>query len=465
MKKRRTPGSSALPSANGCPSSPSSPGTPALPSAQPSLSQPLLLPRDHPGPGHQERLDLELLLGEVEGEREREQERETAILDDGESSPLRPTERSCCSRTFSPGPQSPCSPLLTCATNGHCLDRREAAGSKGPVPKHHTLPVSRTSPPPLLEPCLSHPDLLWDRGRCLHRSCSQTPSRPHYSYPAQGMGPPLSHHPHPHPHPHALTLPVSPRGYCPGEVCSLYHYPTHTHAHSHATPPPPRALHQSLPPSPYHELRFSTTGPGASTSCPCPDCARLRRDEPTLLRLGQSESHHPWTRETAGGFGYRREAHPVWDREADSPWEREQEAEFWRRHSAMATYRHCHSPQARDLPPCLQDGQQSATVPSGVPSPFPSPHSSSSGYHTPQAVCPCSPVLHSMPPNRESHGYSSGGQSRTASPLPATPSPQRADQPEGRLSQAQRPTAGANRVGQQSQTPGETLSTLPQASI
>ncbi|XP_062400968.1 tensin-2-like [Sardina pilchardus] len=475
VKKRRGPGCSALPSANGCPSGPDSP---ALPTAQ--HSQPR--PPDHrgtpsptpPGPAHQERLDLELLLGEVEGEREREhgreRERETAILDDGESSPLRPTEHPpsssspapCCSRAYSPGPRSPCGlPPAACGTNGHFLDRRDAA-SKGPAPKHHTLPVSRTSPPPLLEPCLSHPDLLWDRGRCLHRSCSQMPSRQHYSYPAQGMGGPLSlsphhphshPHPHPHPHPHAHTLPSSPRSYCPAEVCSLYHYAPHSHGHAPA-PPPPRALHQSLPPSPYHELRFSTT---ASPSCPCPDCARLRREKPTLLRLapGLSEGRHPWARE-APGFGYRRDVHPAWDREAESPWEREQEAEFWRRHSAMASYRHCHSPPAaHDLSPSyLQDGQPPpATSPSALPSPFPSPHSSSSGYHTPQAPCPCSPVLHSLPPSRESHGYGSGGQSRTASPLPATPSPQRAGQPEGRLSQALRPTAGASsQAGQQSRT-------------
>ncbi|XP_041945809.1 tensin-2-like isoform X3 [Alosa sapidissima] len=455
VKKRRAPGSSGLPSANGCPSSPESP---ALPTAQ---SQPR--PPDHLGtpsptppgpPAHQERLDLELLLGEVEGERERGRvrERETAILDDGESSPLRPTD-SCCPRTYSPGPRSPCSLPPSCGTNGHYLERRDAA-SKGPAPKHHTLPVSRTSPPPLLEPCLSHPDLLWDRGRCLHRSCSHTPSRQHYSYPAQGIGGPLSlspHHPHPHPHPHAHTLPSSPRSYCPAEVCSLYHYAPHSHGHAPA-PPPPRVLHQPLPPSPYHELRFSTT---ASTACPCPDCACLRREEPTLLRLapGQSEGHHPWGRE-ASGFGYRREGHPVWDREAESPWEREQEAEFWRRHSAMTAYRHCHSPQAHDLPPSyLQEGQPPATSPSGMASPFPSPHSSSSGYHTPQAACPCSPALHSLPPSRESHGYGSGGQSRMASPLPATPSLQRASQPEGRLSQALRPTAGASsQAGQQSRT-------------
>ncbi|XP_031424116.1 tensin-2-like isoform X1 [Clupea harengus] len=448
VKKRRAPGS------NGCPSSPSSPAQPparpqplSLCSTPASSGHPSALtnhlgdfPPPPPTPAHQERLALELLLGEVEGVRERERDRETAILDDGESSPHRPAERSCCSRTYSPRPS--CGPHPSCTTNGHYMDRRDPA-SKGQPPKHHTLPVSRTSPPPLLEPCLSHPDLLWDRGRCLHRSCSQAPSRPHYSYPAQGVGVPLSLSHHPHSHPHAHTLPTSPRSYCPGEVCSLYPYPSHPHA----AVPPPRSLHQSLPPSPYHELRFSTT---ASTSCQCPDCSRLRREEPTLLRLGpgQSESH-PWAREVR--FGYRREGHPVWDREAESLWEREQEAEFWRRHSAMTSYRHCHSPQAHDLPLCLQDAQP--PTPSGMPSPFPSPHSSSSGYHTPQTLCPCSPALHSPPSSRESHGYGSGGQSRTASPLPATPSPQRAGQTEACLNQAQRPTAGTNsQVSQQSKT-------------
>lgn len=310
----------------------------------------------------------------------------------------------------------------------------------------------------------------------MHRSCSQAPSRQHYSYPSQGVGGgvggiPLSlaHHPypHPHPHPHAHTLPASPRSYCPGEVCSLYHYPSHPYPPGAPPPPAPRSLHQSLPPSPYHELRFSTTAHSPSpTSCPCADCARLRRDEPTLLRLGPgpggSSEGRLWGREVGFGFGYRRDGHPAWDREAESAaaaWEREQEAEFWRRHSPMTSYRHCHAtpPQPHhDLPPpCLQDGHPLPPTPPSMPSPFPSPHSSSSGYHTPQTTCPCSPALRSLPPSsRESHGYSSGGQSRNTSPLPATPSLQRAGLPEAPLGQAQR--RGANgHASQQGKTTGE----------
>ncbi|XP_063071484.1 tensin-2-like isoform X2 [Engraulis encrasicolus] len=563
VKKRRAPGSSALPSANGCPSSPhGSPAqAPTQPQAQaqsqaqpqsPSLfptaagqpttpASPLAADPAPPSPQphtptrtQQERLDLERLLGEVEGgqgigrdrDRDRERDRETAILDDGESSPLRaaehpqpccPSSRPCSSSTSTLHQPPPCSsPHLSCPSNnnGHCLDRRSGdlamvgvAAKAAQPPKHHTLPAltSRASspPPPLMEPCLSHPDLLWDRGRCLHRSCSQVPSRPLYSFPGQGLGLPAHHphphahshsHPHSHTHAHAHTLPASPRSYYPGEVCSLYHYPApppphhaHSHPHPHSAGPSPRALHQSLPPSPYHELRFSSTAhpslslssPSSSsisssspTSCPCADCARLRRDDaPTLLRLGpgpgQSSEGHLWGggggREVA--FGYRRDSqghphlhphphpHPVWDREAESAaaaWEREQEIEYWRRHSA-AMYRHCHATPPlphHDMPPpaaCLQDVPLPPTPPGGITSPFPSPHSS--GYHSPQTACPCSPALRSLPhDSRESHGYSSsGGQSRNASPLPATPSPQRASLPEGPLSLAQRPSgAGTN---------------------
>uniref|UniRef100_A0AAY4EH80 Tensin 2b n=1 Tax=Denticeps clupeoides TaxID=299321 RepID=A0AAY4EH80_9TELE len=394
VKKRRAPGS------NGCPNGmkpPAQPPSQAQPqssnrdlgnSLQPSGLQEEKSPKPPPKTCR-ERVELEFRPAR-EKTRSQENDRETAILDDGETSPRRPERHSCCARPYSPRALYDPAYLPSGIYVGSC-DLVSKSNQK-----HRTLPTSRTSPPPMLEPCLSYPDLMWERGRCVHHSCSQTPSR-HLC--PQDIAGPLSH---PH-HPHTLT--ALPRAYCSGEVCPLYH----CSSHSNSQIPPSRSLPQPLPPSPYRELRFISS---PATTCPCPDCARLRRVDPTFHSIQSDQSENfPWAREVA--FGYRREG--------SLHWEREQEQEFWHRHSLK-------SPYTRHPPP---PGTTSMS------SPFPSPHSSSSGYHTPQATCPCSPSPHSPPPSRESNGYASGVHSRTTSPAPPSLSLQRPGVSEEALAQSQ----------------------------
>ncbi|XP_028854940.1 tensin-2 isoform X2 [Denticeps clupeoides] len=409
VKKRRAPGS------NGCPNGmkpPAQPPSQAQPqssnrdlgnSLQPSGLQEEKSPKPPPKTCR-ERVELEFRPAR-EKTRSQENDRETAILDDGETSPRRPERHSCCARPYSPRALYDPAYLPSGIYVGSC-DLVSKSNQK-----HRTLPTSRTSPPPMLEPCLSYPDLMWERGRCVHHSCSQTPSR-HLC--PQDIAGPLSH---PH-HPHTLT--ALPRAYCSGEVCPLYH----CSSHSNSQIPPSRSLPQPLPPSPYRELRFISS---PATTCPCPDCARLRRVDPTFHSIQSDQSENfPWAREVA--FGYRREG--------SLHWEREQEQEFWHRHSLKSPYtRRCHSPQVHDLTPYLPDPPPPGTT--SMSSPFPSPHSSSSGYHTPQATCPCSPSPHSPPPSRESNGYASGVHSRTTSPAPPSLSLQRPGVSEEALAQSQ----------------------------
>uniref|UniRef100_A0A3B1K4S1 Tensin 2b n=1 Tax=Astyanax mexicanus TaxID=7994 RepID=A0A3B1K4S1_ASTMX len=210
---------------------------------------------------------------------------------------------------------------------------------------------------------------------------------------------------------HAHTLPAQTRLFYSGEVCPLFHCSTNSHGHTHI--PPPLPSHQSLPPSPYRELRFSSTG--QPSHCSCRDCAHLP-DDITLhsLRVSQLESL-PWSREA--GFGCRREGPVHWARDGAIE-------SHWRHRTAMSptmpSYGHgpCHSLSIQDPPVYLVDQR-----PDSPSNPYPSPHSS--GYHSPHPPCPCSP-----PQVRDSPGYASMGHSPSSSPLALTPSPKRASLPQ-----------------------------------
>lgn len=317
----------------------------------------------------------------------RQKDRETAILDDGDCSHVR-VEHSCCGRPYS-HPHSYLGPDLS------------KTPSQKLHPKHYTLPCTRTSTLPVCEPCGSQPDFLWDRGHCQNHVCTLSC----YPYPSPET------HTHTRTRPsHAHTLPVQARLFCSGDACPLFHYSALAHNQTHI--PPSQSSHQSLPSSPYHELRFSSTSP---TSCSCRDCSHLREDLSHSLRVSQLESL-PWHREP--GFGYMREGAVHWTRDGDME---SQDPDCCQHRAVMPPmmasfgygHRHCHSISKQDRPVY---GADPRTDPSS--SPYPSPHSS--GYHSPHLPWPCSP-----PHVRDSPGYASMAQSPNSSPLTHTPSPKR----------------------------------------
>lgn len=322
--------------------------------------------------------------GERDNPNVRQKDRETAILDDDDYSRIW-VEHSCCGRPYS-HPYSYVGPDL----------------SKTPPqklhPKHFTLPCTRTSTLPVCEPYGSQPDYLWERGHCQHHICT----RPCYPYPSPET------HIHTRTHSsHAHTLPVHARLFCSGDGCPLFHYSALTHNPTHI--PKPQSSHQSLPSSPYHELRFSSTSP---TSC---SCSHLREDLSQSLRVSQLESV-PWHREPK--LPYRREEALHWAKDGNAE---SQDTDYWQHRGVMSPImssfgfgqRHCHSTSKQDHPVY---GADPRTNPSS--SPYPSPHSS--GYHSPHLPCPCSP-----PRVRDSPGYASMVQSPSSSPLAHTPSPKR----------------------------------------
>lgn len=317
----------------------------------------------------------------------RQKDRETAILDDGDCSHLR-VEHSCCGRPYS-HPYSYLGPDL----------------SKTPPqklhPKHFTLPCTRTTTLPVCEPCGSQSDFLRERGHCQHHMCT----RSCYPYPS------VETHNHTHNRSaHAHTLPVQAHLFSSGDGCPLFHCSALVHNHTHI--PSPQSSHQSLPSSPYHELRFSSTSP---TSCSCRNCLRLREDLSHSLRMSQLESL-PWHREP--GFGYRREGAVHWTRDGNME---SQDTDCWQQRSIIPPlmssfghgHRHCHSVSKHDHPVYGGDPRPDPSL-----SPYSSPHSS--GYHSPHLPWPCSP-----PCVRDSPGYASLAQSPNSSPLANTPSPKR----------------------------------------
>ncbi|XP_035380445.1 tensin-2 isoform X2 [Electrophorus electricus] len=393
VKKRRVP----LSSSNSCPPTiaPST-GTSIQtfqtlsPSSDSGLSSaPSDLLEEPPPPLPSSRPQQEGRERDREKQSVRERERETALLGDGDCSPLR-VERPCCSLPYS-RPQTCCGPDLP-STRPQVLH-----------PKHHTLPCSHTSPLSTRQV-----GLLWERGRC--QPCTHA-VRPLYAYPSQE---PHNHSPLTCPTSHAHTLPTQARLFGSEEPCSLFHFSAHSHSHTHI--PPPLSSHQSLPPSPYCELRFSSTPP---TSCSCRDCSHLREDLALHpLRVNQFEGV-PWPPQE--GFGCRREGPVYWtrDRRIESHCNRAQGPEYWSHRSVMPPktssygHGHCHSASKQDPPVDLSD-----LLPDHPSGPYPSPHSS--GYNSPYAPCPCSPSQ-----ARENPDYASMGQSLNLSPMAFTPSPMR----------------------------------------
>ncbi|XP_034001161.1 tensin-2 isoform X1 [Trematomus bernacchii] len=471
IKKRRGPGSGSLSSTNG--SSPAGGfeedrsdrliaqgSDSALSSHSHHLHQSSVHPerKEEPvrplPPTRQERLELERLLGGIEGNRDGE--RETAILDDGDSLPSERTgtlrlNRSCScrdgyrsQRCAEPG----CDRTLL-MPNGYCLDR--APGTNG----HHGVTPSASpnpaAPPSHMDLCqhysphphqtLPPPDLVWDRQagppHYMHRSCLETPPSRHICpYPSPDLTP--------HSHNHPLHHPLS----APGRLCCREDDYTPYHP-----PPPPHSLHHAHPHHPkpstsptYHDIMLIDGMP--PPGCPCRDCGIRREDSAAYhsLRLDQGDGFH-WDREAElqqrevglrrareaeiprgselhwerdPGLRRGRELSLHWerDREAELLWERDREAEYWHRRATVASY----GPQGHDLPAFTFD-----PLPSGHPA-YPEASrsnahshldlkysSSSSGYQTPRQVCPCSPY---QPSPSESRGYASGYQSESTSPLP-----------------------------------------------
>ncbi|XP_016400736.1 tensin-2-like [Sinocyclocheilus rhinocerous] len=361
--------------------------------------QPLSLSKDASRSSAPPESPFPLLREKREKDEDRERHRETAILDDGDCSPMRPVQ-SCYGHPYS-HTHSFCDPELT---NPHAL-------AQTLHPKHHTLPCSRTAPVPVRDSCVSQPDLLWERGQCLHHPCPET-VRHMYSYPTHEthLHSPLSHSQSSHSH----TLPAQTRAFYSGEACPVFHCSALPQGHAHI--PFSLSPTQSLLSSSYRELRYSMTLP---TSCSCRDCSRLREDVALHSLRGREIEALPWSRETE--FGIRREGPVHWrDERAESHWEGAQEAEYWRRKIAMSpvtlSYRHCHAVPKQDQAIYVTDTQPEHITPI---SPYPSPQSS--GYHSPRPPCPCSPQ-----PFRESPGYASISHSLNSSPIALTPSPKRA---------------------------------------
>ncbi|XP_050969505.1 tensin-2 isoform X2 [Labeo rohita] len=404
VKKRRAPGSSPT----GCSTSvKTSTHSPSHSSSTPPIHlsiQPLSLSKDASRSSAPPESLSPPLREKREKDEDREKHRETAILDDGECSPIRPDRsvQSCYGRPYS-HTHSFCDPDLT---NQHAL-------AQTLHPKHHTLPCSRTAPLPVRDLCVSQPDLLWERGRCLHHPCPET-VRHMYSYPTQEthLHSPLSHSQSSRSH----TLPAQTHAmFYSGEACPVFHCPALPQGHAHI--PPSLTPNQSLLSSPYRELRYSTTPP---TSCSCRDCSRLREDVALHSLRGRELEALPWSREAE--FGIRREGPMHWrDGRAESHWEGVQEGEYWRRKLAMSpvmlSYGRCHAIPKQDQTVYITDTQPDHITPL---SPYPSPQSS--GYHSPHPPCPCSPQ-----PFRESPGYASISHSPNSSPIAITPSPKRAN--------------------------------------
>ncbi|XP_061536770.1 tensin-2-like isoform X2 [Phycodurus eques] len=461
IKKRRGPCSGSLSSTNG--SSPGADDGPdqfpphrsdsALSANSSPFNQSSIHPDHHeeplrpPPPTRQEREELERLLGGIEGGRDAE--RETAILDDGDSSPSERTgtlrlSRSCScrdgyrsQRCAEPG----CDRTLL-MPNGYCLDR--APGTNG----HHGAtpsPIPNSAAPPSHMDLCQHyssnphqslppPDLVWDRQsnqqHILHRSCLEATSSRH-------LCPYPSLDPHSNPHHYPLSAPA--HLCCREDDYSPYHFPPLPHSHHH-----PHPHHQKSSASPpYQEVILMDGLP--TSGCSCRDCG-IRREEAAApyhsLRLDRGNGFH-WDREAelqqrevglrrtreaelARGASDRhwekrgREFSLPWkrDREAELQWEREREAEYWHKRDTMASY----GPQGHNLPsfnfdplpPCHAAFPEASR--SHVHSHLDLKYSSSSsGYQTPRQVCPCSPY---QPSPSESRGYASGYQSESTSPLP-----------------------------------------------
>lgn len=388
MKKRRAPGSSP----SGCLASITTSTHSPSHSTPASLSPSTDTTHSSPPPCHAER-----------EKSEKDRHRETAILDDGDCSPLRPDRlaQPCYGRPYS----------HTHSFRGPDLTNPQALAQTH-NPKHHTLPCNRTTQVPVRDLCVSQPDLVWERGRCLHHHPCAEAVRHLYSYPLEE---PILHSSLSHPQSsHSHTLPPQTRTFFTGEACPLIHCSAFSQSHTHMFPSLP--TNQSLLPSPYRELHFSSAPP---TSCTCRDCSRLREDVALRFLKERELEGLPWSREAECGF--RRDSPLHWrDRRAENHWEGVQEAEFWRRKTMMSpvmvSYGHCHSVPKHDPALYVADTQPEHITPL---SPFPSPQSS--GYHSPHPACPCSPQV-----LRESPSYASISHSPDSSSFAFTPSPQRA---------------------------------------
>ncbi|XP_051568954.1 tensin-3-like isoform X2 [Myxocyprinus asiaticus] len=335
-----------------------------------------------------------------EKDEDRDKHRETAILDDGNCSPLRPdcTVQSCYGRPYS-HTHSFCVPDMT---NPHAL-------AQTVHPKHHTLPCCHTAPLGVRDLCVSQPDLLWERRRCLHHACSEA-VRHLYSCPTQET--PLSHSQSSHSH----SLPPQTCTFVSGEVCPLFHCSALPRGHTHI--PPSLSPNQSLLSSPYRELCYNSAPP---TLCSCRDCSHLREDVALYSLRGRELEGLPWSR--AAEFGFMRVGPGHWrDGRAEPHWEGVQDSEYRRHKTVMSpvtllSYRHCHIAPKQDPAVYVTDTQPEIITPL---SPYPSPQSS--GYHSPHPACPCSPQRF-----RESPGYTSISHSTNSSQLALTPSPKRAN--------------------------------------
>ncbi|XP_062316427.1 tensin-2 isoform X2 [Osmerus eperlanus] len=429
----------------------SSDSTHSAHSSQPcGLSERRDEPIGPPPPTRQEREELDRLLGGMEGQGG---ERETAILDDGDSSPSELERgggglgRSCsCRHDYR---------SQRCDHTRLTLNGVLPPGPTSPAPSH--LDLCQHYPPAQVLP---PPDLLWGR-QTPHQflPCPlSTPPRP--LAPPQEASP-QDCPPQPPPGPYPELLLDGPPSGCICRDCSLRHQDSAYHglrwedSAYHDLRREESAYHGlRREDSAYHGLRREDSAyhglrreDSACHGLQREDSAyhglrredstyhglrredsaylSLQREDPAYhgLRLDRGEGFH-WDRASelqqrdgglrrgrGGELHWERRGRDMtlqWEREAELQWERE--ADFWHRRATLSSY----TPQVHDLPAFTFD-----PLPLGHPA-YPEGsrshgHAPLEGRYQPRPPCSCSAY---QPSPSESRGYGSGCQSETPSPLP-----------------------------------------------
>ncbi|XP_048858362.1 tensin-2-like [Brienomyrus brachyistius] len=409
VRKRRGPGFSTVFSVNGSPV--------ARGEQRPSQhlqKVPTGCLQDPPWPPAQMgREEQAFLVGSPEGRNENgtkeKEDKETAILDDTKTAPQECTEAvrvSCWSQSY----KKPVCKAPVCLPKVCCLDRCDSSVFR-PLPPISPYSKASQSPPTPYQrhngP--SHLSLPWHPHRC-HSECSL----PHL-YPYGLCDAPTS--------PHAHTLPATSRLLCGVEEHTAYHH------HSQGNQ---LCSHQCHVPNHYLQP-FLTGGPVLTRCCSQWDKSaqgfgsipnkQLSQREVVFWR-GEAEIHRGNEPREVSHLEQQGDTNIYWNREAelyqgagqqqseettlppeeekDVETQMEREEAFWHQTAtASLLLRRPAYPESS----CSQSNSRSQSY----------LDSSSSGYQTPQKLCPSSPY---QPSSSESQGYTSGYQSDSTSPLP-----------------------------------------------
>lgn len=353
------------------------------------------------------------LVSSPEGRNEKgtkeKEDKETAILDDPKIAPKECTEAvrvSCWSQSY----KKPMCKAPVCLTKVCCLERCDSSVF---CPLPSILPYSKASQTPSTpyQPHNgpSHLSLPWHPHRC-YSECSL----PHL-YPYGSCDAPIS--------PHAHTLPATSRLLCGVEECTPYHH--HSLGNQLCSHPCQFPNHYLQP--------FLTGGPVLTRCCSQWDKSaqvfgsipnkQLNQRE-VVHWCGEAEIHQGNEPREASHLEQQGDTNIYWNREAELyqgagrqqseettlPFEEEKDIEiqmereetFWHQ-TATASLLLCHPAYPESS--CSQSNSRSQSY----------LDSSSSGYQTPQKLCPSSPY---QPSSSESQGYTSGYQSDSTSPLP-----------------------------------------------